>query len=272
MRLRGGKLLGEKGKKYVNYLNVEARMRRLAQAQKPEVKAQIDELLSKFEKMLVDVFEEGKQLAKKSKDGKPAFLKKTDSQWKKFFSRFTGRMLKKKVPTKNIQGFLFRGMVPKGAKGLVISDMTLASGRVERFIRFSILAEAMAKLSKLLPGDAFGKEMLTGEELYYLALASARGREYATVPKPTPGRFMGGVAEEKAEQRLGLTRGKKLGAFGWGKEKEPHEETPYQFIPWWHWDNVKRPGKFKMITVAFYLALGLTVVIGILAITQYLLK
>jgi hypothetical protein len=285
MRLREGKLIGEKGKKYINYLNLEARMRKLAQTQKPEVKAQIDELLSRFEKMLVQVFEEGAQFAKKSKDGKPAFLKKTDSQWKKFFSRFAGRILKKKVPTKNIQGFLFRGMVPKGAKGLIISDMTLASGRVERFVRFSILAEAMAKLSKLLPGDAFGKEMLTGEELYYLALASARGREYATAPKPTPGRFMGGVAEERAAQQLGLTmtaqlkdktaelkRGRKLGAFGWGKEKEPYEETPYQFIPWWHWDNLRRPGKFKMITVAFYLALGLTIVIGILAITQHLLK
>ncbi len=286
MHVREGRLTKGEIRKYVNYLADRMHLRPEARAHAPEVKARIDELLSKFEKTVVRRFEGDQQVAKQLKDNKPVFLKKTSSQWRQFFSRFAGRILKKKVPTHNIQRFLFRGMVTKGAKGIVISDMTLLSGRVERFIRFSILAEAMAKMIKMMPGQTFGKEFLTGDELLYLALAAARGREYVTGPRPSEGKFMAGVAEERAARELGLPlaahlqqktkelkKGKGFAALkGWKEKEFGEEELPYQFIPWWHWGNLTRPGKFRMTTVAFYIALGLVVIFGIVAVTSYLLR
>ena len=287
MRMRGGRITKQASRKYKNFFADKMQLKSEATARTVGKQAQIDELLSKFEKLIVRRFEHDQEVAKQSKKGEQTFLQKTESQWKTFFARFTSRFLKKKVPTKNIQDFLFRGMVSKGAKGVVISDMTLASGRVERFVRFSILAEAMARLAKLMPGEKFGKDMLKGEELYYLALAAARGREYKTVPKPAEGRFMGGVAEERAAQELGLPmsahlehkseamkKGGRMGAaFAYGEDKErPPEEQAYRFVPWWHWGNLKRPCKFKMMTVAFYLALLLLAIIGITAISAMFLR
>jgi hypothetical protein len=284
MHVREGKLVKEKARKYANYLGDRMQGQQKGAAKQAKVQAQIKELLSKFEKLIVERFEGDRAIAKKAKDGKPVFLKKTRAQWASFFKKFIGRTIKKKVPTKNIRDFMFRGMVPRGAKGVVISDMTLASGRIERFVRFSILADAMAKLQKFLPGDRFGKDMLSGEELYYLALAVARGRKYKTAPKPTQGMFMAGAAEEKAAQELGLPMASRLdrktsdlrkgkGGFGFsGKDKEILEETPYRFVPWWHWGNLKPGGPHRSTTVAFYVALGVIVVLGILAITVNLLK
>lgn len=288
MRLRGGRITKQAARKYKNYFADKMQLQAESSAKAAGKQAQIDELLSKFEKLIVQRFEHDAEVAKETKKGEQTFLQKTESQWKAFFARFANRFLKKKVPTSNIQEFLFRGMVAKGAKGVVISDMTLASGRVERFVRFSILAEAMARLAKLMPGEKFGKDMLKGEELYYLALAAARGREYKTVPKPTEGRFMGGAAEERAAQELGLPmsahlerkseamkKGGRMGAmfaFGEDKERAPHDETPYQFIPWWHWGNLWRPGKFRLLTVAFYIGLLLLAIIGITAISAIFLK
>lgn len=287
LRMRGGRISKEAARKYKNFFADKMQLKSETAARSAMKQAQIDELLSKFEKLIVRRFEHDQEVAKQSKKGEQTFLQKTEEQWKAFFSRFASRFLKKKVPTSNIQEFLFRGMVAKGAKGVVISDMTLASGRVERFIRFSILAEAMARLAKLMPGQKFGKDMLKGEELYYLALAAARGREYKTVPKPTEGRFMGGAAEERAAQELGLPmsahlqrksdamkKGGRMGAmFAFGEDRErPPEEQPYRFVPWWHWGNLWRPGKFKMITVAFYIGLLLLALIGVTAITAIFLK
>ena len=285
-RIQDGRLVKQKEREYANYFADKARLIGQDGAKKADFTRQMDELLSKFEKLIVERFEGDRQVAKKAQQGKPSFLDKTEKQWKDFFSRFAGRILKKRVPTKNIEGFIFRGVIPKGGKGLVISDMTLASGRVERFIRFSIIAEAMARLAKMLPGEKFGKDVLSGNELYYLALAAARGREYKTSPRPTQGLFMGGAAEEKASQDLGIPlsahlsaktkhlKGKKGSKIfsPFGRDKEIPDEVPYQFIPWWHWTNLSKPGKFKMTTVAFYIALGVIAILGILAITVKLLK
>lgn len=287
MRMRSGRLTKETVRKYKNYFADKMQQRGTKIPIAEGRRAQIDELLSKFEKLVVRRFEQDQPVAKQAKDGKQTFLQKTEQQWKTFFARFASRFLKKKVPTRNIQEFLFRGMIARGRKGMVISDMTLASGRVERFVRFSILAEAMARLANLMPGEKFGKDMLKGEELYYLALAAARGREYKAVPKPAEGRFMSAVAEERAAQELGLPlsahlerksemlkKGRGMGAmFAFGEDKErPLEDQPYRFVPWWHWGQLKRPGKFKMITVAFYLGLLLLALIGITAITSIFLK
>lgn len=282
--VREGKLVRETARRRAGYFIDRSRLG--VETAKPETKARVDELLSKFEQLIIKRFEGDKQVARKGEKGKSKFKAKSEKQWKQFFQRFAGRILRKRVRTSNVRDFVFRGLVPKEGKGVVISDMTLASGRVERFIRFSIIAEAMAKLTKMIPGDKFGKDMLTGEELYYLALAVARGREYRTGPRPTEGRFMTGVAEERASRDLGLPlaahlerkakdlrKGTGLGAFKGWKEREPGpEEPPYQFIPWWHWGNLKRPGKFRMTTVAFYIGLGLIALIGIAAITAHLLK
>lgn len=286
MHVREGKLTREEVRKYVNYLADRMHLRPEGKAHTPEMRAKVDEFLSAFEKMIVRRFEGDRQVARQLKDNKPVFLKKTAAQWQQFFSRFAGRILKKKVPTRNIKQFLFRGLVPKGSKGVVVTDMTLVSGRVERFIRFGILADAMAKLAKMMPGQTFGREFLSGEELLYLALAAARGREYVTGLRPREGKFMAGVAEERAAQELGLPlathlrqktqdirKGKGFGALrGWKDKEFAEEELPYQFIPWWHWGNLKRPGKFRMTTVAFYIALGLVTILGIIAITSHLLR
>jgi len=72
-----------------------------------------------------------------------------------------------------------------------------------------------------------------------------------------------------------LKKGRRMGAmfaFGEDKERAPHDETPYQFIPWWHWGNLWRPGKFKIITVAFYIGLLLLAIVGITAITAVFLR
>ncbi len=285
MHVRDGKLIKERVRDYVNYLG--DRMRAHPQAQQPAVRAQLDELLSKFERLVIQRFEGNAELAKGLEGAKPVFLPKTEKQWKQFFEAFAGRVLKKSVSQEHIKEFLFRGLVQRGEKGIVISDMTLQSGRIEKFIRFSILADAMAKLNQLIPGDTFGKEMLATEELMYLALAVARGREYQGQPKPAQGLFMGGIAEERAAQALGLPvaqhldktdKGKKgkplkgFGGFGGGKDREVFEELPQTFVPWWHWGNLGRPGKFTMVTVAFYIALGVITVIGIIAVTAQLLK
>lgn len=284
MVMREGRLTHEKAKHYENYLGERMQAAR-SMGEAAGIKKTMDELLSRFEQMIIKRFEGDQKIVQMAEEGRQTFLKKTAQQWSDFFSRFAGRFLGKRVPVRNIQQFLFRGMVPKGAKGIVISDMTLKSGRVERFIRFSILAEAMAKLAKAMPGQMFGKDVLTGEELYYLALAAARGREYVTGPKPTEGRFMGGVAEERASQELGIPlaahlakktkelRAKSRRGWGVGREREPLEEgVPGQFIPWWHWGNLKPGGPHRSTTVAFYIGLGIVIVIGLLALTAQLLK
>ncbi len=288
MEIRKGRLVRSQEKSYENYLG--DRMGRGAPAEAGEAESKIERLLSAFEQMVVERFEGGRAVARESADGKPRFLAKTEAQWKEFFSKFLDRMVAKKVSFDEIQEFLFRGIVPKGNKGIVISDMVLSNGRIEKFVRFSVIADALAQLKALMPGDVFGRERLsqmTGEELMYLALAVSRGKEMPVSLLPTAGKFISGSTEERAAQELGIpiggtqtemraqqmkARGRRpfTGLFD-EREGEP-EDLPYQFIPWWHWGNLKKPVKSRWATIAFYATLLALALIGIGVLTYRLLS
>lgn len=284
LEVKDGKLVAAKEKIYANYL--AARDRIGGNTEQKAAADRIDQMFSAFERMVVARFEQGKQIANESKDGLPHFLPKTDADWRAFFTTFLDRTVQKKVLLEEIRDFLMRGIVQKGAKGIFIGDMRLTDGRVEKFIRFSILAEALSKLKAMMPGDAVTAEMLgklSSEHLMYLALAASSGRDMLASMMPTQGRFMGGAAEERAAQALGIpldaqlsqkakhlrTR-RGLGAFI-DKDDEPGD-LPYQFIPWWQWGNLTRPAPTRWITRVFYGALFILSVIGVIAATIRVLK
>ncbi|MBI4211521.1 MAG: hypothetical protein HY540_02680, partial [Deltaproteobacteria bacterium] len=188
-----------------------------------------------------------------------------------------------------VREFLLRGVVQKGAKGIVISDMLLANGRVEKFIRFSVMATVLEKLKMLLPGEAFTRSeiaALSQEELNYLALAVARSAD-AVAEEAERGKFFDAQAEARAAQELGLPMSQHLSAksrllrkqrkLGLGgllgsSEGEIFEDpAPTQFIPWWHWENLKKPSPARSVTAVFYTALGIVALIGIGVLTMRLL-
>jgi len=287
MEIKEGRLVSAKEKTYENYL--ADRMERAATPEQRAVQEKVERLLSTFERLILERFEEGRQLAKESADGKLKLLTKTEAEWKEFFNRFRDRIIGRKISFEEISEFLFRGLVNRGNRGVIISDLMLKDGRVEKFIRFSALAEVLAKLQNLKPGDRFGLETLSrmGEDFMYLALAASRGKDIATSPLPTAGRFVSGKAEEMAAQELGIPiggqfaeerglgrmRGRRPLFGGLLEDREgPPEDLPYRFVPWWHWGNLKRPGKLKWTTVAFYAALLAISLIGIAMLTFRLLK
>jgi len=251
--------------------------------------SRVDKLLSAFERMVVERFEGGREIASQGKAGEPTFLTKTEAQWKAFFEQFMHRTVRKSIDAAEIKNFLLRGVIGKGDKGIFIGDMRLKGGGTEKFVRFSILAEIFAKLRGARPGITIsGSEVgdMTGEELMYLALAASKRKEYEYVQKAADGKFMGGKAEERAAKELGLTldsqlkekakklreRGRKFG-FGMMFDRDPEpEDIPYRFVPWWHWGNISRPGKFKWFTVFFYSSLFALALIGVVLASMKLLK
>ncbi len=286
MEIREGKLVRHEGRAYENYLG--ERTARGAPAERAELLTKVERLLSASEQLVVERFEGGRDVARESADGRARFLPKTEAQWKEFFSKFMDRLIAKRVSIDEIREFLFRGLVPKGNKGVVISDMVLADGRVEKFVRFGVLAEVMAQLKALLPGDVFGRDRLgtMGEDLLYLALAVSRGKDIATSPLPSAGKFISGTAEERAAQELGIpvqgqsskgaqrTKGGRRAPFTglFDREGGEPEDLPYQFIPWWHWANLKRPTKSKWATILFYIALLAMGLLGIGVLTYRLIS
>lgn len=287
MELRRGRLVESAEKDYENYFG--ERVGRGETLKEPsETMEQLSRLLSKFEKIILERFEQGREIAQRSQDGRATFLEKTEAQWREFFSNFRERMIGKKVSLDEIEEFLFRGLVAKGERGILISDMTLKDGRVEKFIRFNIIADLLAKFAALKPGDSFGIDKLTGmeRELMYLALAASKGRELSTSPLPTAGKFISSKAEGEAARELGIAQGEPTqqgrsqiirskrswlaGLFG---EKEPEpEETPYQFVPWWSWGRLKKPPPFRWTTTVFYGTLLILSLIGIILLTYRLLS
>ncbi|MFH0800161.1 MAG: hypothetical protein V2A66_08300 [Pseudomonadota bacterium] len=281
MHLKDGRLIKHRERTYENYLGDRGAGRGGLDAE--AAGERVERMMSAFERMVLERFEGGRQVASESPDGKPKFLEKSAAQWREFFKMFFDRTVQKKVLLSDIRDFLLRGLISKGEKGIVISDMRLENGRAEKFVRFSILAEALAKLKGLLPGDAFDKGMLgklSGEELMYLALAVSRGRRFAAAMLPMQGKFVGGRAEAMAAEALGLPLAAHLsqkakglrarhGGFG---DDGPADDLPYQFIPWWRWGNLKRPGRFKWVTAAFYGTLLILSIIGVVAITYRILS
>lgn len=288
LRLHEGRLVRHKEKSYVNYLGERSDGQRHGGLDQEAASDRVERMFSAFERLVVARFEDGKKVAKESPDGKARFLAKTDGQWRDFFKGFLDRTVQKKALLADIRDFLFRGIVSKGTKGVFIGDINFASGRVEKFVRFSVLAEALAKLRALSPGDAVGRGMLegmTGEELMYLALAVSRARDFAASMLPSQGKFMGGRAEAAAAEALGIPidqhlrqkaksmRGRKGGLFaGDLLGDDVPEDLPYRFIPWWQWGNLKQQGPRRWVTAVFYGSLLVMAIIGIAAVTLRLLS
>jgi hypothetical protein len=249
----------------------------------------LDRLISAFEKLLVQRFEGGKEIAQYLKEGKAQFAEKSEVQWKQFFESFMHRSVPKKVSFAMIEDFLFRGVVQRGQKGIFIGDMRLTGGRIEKFIRVSLLAEILTKLQGVKPGQTVQKGVIKGEggeELAYLALAAAKRREFQTSEKAADGKFMSERAEQRAAEELGLSadamlrekarrlkeKGGRRGLGGFFEKDAEPEDIPYQFVPWWHWGNLSRPGRTKIVTVVFYAALLAISLLGAAVITYRLLN
>lgn len=284
LTLKEGKLIEAKEKSYAASAALGARA--TAASDQRAAEARVDRMLSAFEKMVVERFEGGRQIAEQSADGKAHYKGKTDAEWKNFFQKFLHRTVAKKALLKDIKQFFMRGIVSKGGKGIFIGDMAMNSGRVEKFVRFSILAEALAKMRAMIPGDKVTAQMLgklSGEELMYLALAASKGREFAFAQEAARGKFAGAKAEAQAAAALGIPLDQQLeqkarqlkkrgkGGFAWYEKDAEPEETPYRFVPWWSWGNLNNPGPTKWVTRVFYGALFIVSLIGIIVLTIRLL-
>ena len=289
LRLQDGRLVKQPDRSWVNRLGNRLDGGLRGGTDQAAASDRVERMLSAFERMVVARFEGGQKVARESADGKAHFLEKSAAQWRDFFASFMDRTISRKTLLSEIREFLLRGVVQKGSKGVFIGDINFQSGRVEKFVRFSILAEALAKLKAMAPGDAVGKGLLsgmTGEELMYLALAASRAQEFAFAQQAAQGKFMGGRAEAEAAAALGIpleqqlrqkakTLQKRRGGGGFGKglfeRDEAPAETPYQFVPWWHWGNLGRPGRFRWVTAVFYTTLAILAIVGIATLTARLL-
>ncbi len=277
--------MGKENPKQVNRKQVQIMQHARMQGMDKQIAGQrLDKMLSAFEKMIIARFEGGKPIAHYAKNGQPARAAKTEKQWSAFFKSFAHRMSPKRIQMSLVKSFLFRGLVSKGNNGVCIADMNLNSGRVEKFIRFKVLANLMAKLSQLTPGDTISKAALTEKELQYLSLdAAKRMTEHAQ--KPKQGRFISENAEQRAAETLGLPidiqlrekakryrKGKSLG-FNAFFEKDPEDNaTPYRFVPWWHWGNLPtQHPKPKLVTLVFYASLFIMAMLGIFVATYRLM-
>lgn len=288
MRLQEGRLVKQKEKGYANYLADRSDVsRRGSELNQDAASERVEKMLSAFERMVIARFEGGRKIAEDCLDGRAKFLAKSEGQWREFFKSFIDRTVQKKALLSDISEFLFRGFVSKGTKGVFIGDINFANGRIEKFVRFSIFAEALAKLKALVPGEAVAKGALgglSGEDLMYLALAVSRARETMTSMMPAQGKFIGGRAEAAAAEALGIPidmhlrqkakglRGSKGGLLkGRFLGDEEPDDLPYQFIPWWQWGNLKQQGPKRWITAVFYGTLFIMTIIGLVAMTVRLL-
>lgn len=244
-----------------------------------------DRLGTSFERAVVARFEQGREQAQTSPDGRPHFLQKTAAQWKAFFLQFLHRTEKKRVPLDAVGDTMtFRGLFKKGsdpATGVVIGDLPLTNGTLEKFARFDIrLQTAVSGMAELPPGAAVSKDMVAqgidGTELEYFAIGSPTGEATMVVAaRATQGVFTNLRTEAEIARQLGLVgpeRGPPSEGGGagervtprawwakWFREREEGPEAPAdRFVPWWRWDREARVGArwwFTAVTLAAILAL-----------------
>lgn len=283
--LQKGKMVVSKEKDYANYFADPS-----GRAKTPEQQAATErlfKLFGRFEKALLKRFEEGEQTARPAEEGRFSFLKKTAQAWHDFFSHFAKRTVKRNVPFETVREFVFRGLVRKDSKATVISDLALATGQFEKFVRFRLNASALAladRLNLLEPGDRLSINELKegqGEKLEYLAIKPAESE--ATYAKAaTKGKFLGTAqAEEKVASDLGLQlgaqlkekekilrniRSKKKGSGGiFGETDETPFEEEKKFVPWWQpGPLVRAKGPMRWFVAVSYLVLLTFLVIGVL--------
>lgn len=291
-QMKEGKLEKAEPKKYANYLG-EVKGKLPPEGAPKE--ARPTRPLSQFELAVLERFEEAKEIEKPIQDNQPHFLAKTVEEWRAFFQKFVARMIGKSVELDNVRELTYRGVVKKGeTKGIVVSDLLLATGKMEKFARFSVLMEKVGEfLAKLIPGEILLKQVvqdgIAGNKLRYLAIGPPATEPEAAAFKPREGIFTGAATEERIAEELGIARDKgspqmaqaeaRVGKRGkrrasgfakllWGEEEEFEEGG--QFVPWWSWGRLTRPGGFTLKR-AFYTGLFIALILVILfLINQYL--
>lgn len=278
LHMREGKLQEIRERLYENYLGDKNQGFQGQQQQAGEPAAKRP--LTAFEKMILERFERGVKVAKESEDGKAHFFEKSDSDWKSFFKKFLPRTLWRKTEVDNVKELIYRGLMSlKGSADskMLVSDLIMTNGRIEKFIRFQILAEKFGLLPKMQPGNAVTAEALTqlvdAQTLKYLALASKhKGPEFTTGMEATKGLFATKKTEAHVAEQLGITlaghetashatsgRAKRRGLGGlMGDGNEVLDDQQGRFIPWWSWDRENRSGQrnwFVPVALITFLAL-----------------
>ncbi len=163
---------------------------------KPFAKSGSEKGLSLFEKVFLARYEGGLSMGEQTlPEGKQSFAMKTEEQQQKFFLKTSPLAQEKKSKLAEIKAAVFRGLfnfvTKDGQKlqklpanlqeqlllaGTLVSDLTLANGRVEKFARMELKGQTLLQqLATLLPGDAIGQtllaEMAGGADLTYLSLS-----------------------------------------------------------------------------------------------------
>lgn len=247
--MKDGQLAKAKEKSYVNYLGD----RQVLQPDEARGLArEISRLLSEFEKLLIDRFEKGKILEQETADGKPNFGAKSAEQWRSFFSKFLGRTVWRDADLKMLKEFIFRGLIDlkrgDGKYAVLIGDMELSNGQIEKFARLRVLSDLLEMLANARPGSSIEEDLIRKgigkDELKYLALAHKHtDHGIKTAKDTTKGMFGELRTEEEVASRLGISRRKKGGgAYGgpikWGDKDS--EEEKHGFVPWGFWEREKR--------------------------------
>ncbi|MDP2599873.1 MAG: hypothetical protein Q8P84_03955 [Deltaproteobacteria bacterium] len=279
-------LVLQKGK-YPNYFADPASRMKAPEQQAAEDR--LARLFTKFENALLRRFEGGEQTARRAPEGRVSFLKKTAAAWRDFFAHFAKRTVKRRVPVEMVQEWTFRGLVKKEARATVISDLVLANGQHEKFVRFKLAQNAAALAERLVlldPGTKLPQEALkqqAAKELEYLAIKNAE-TEAAFTQAPTKGKFLGTAQmEEKVASDLGLQLGEQLkekqrllrkagqgkrgggGLFGGGEEADGSSgEQPGAFVPWWQFGPLRRhKGPVRWFVILTYIVVISVLFLGL---------
>lgn len=229
----------------------------------------VKKLLAEFVQAVIRRFEEGEEQVVGTPEGEAHFLAKTAAQWVQFFGRFLHRTVQKEVALQELADqSVFRGLLKQaggGDVGLLIGDLTLRNGMVEKFARFNIsLTRLLATLREMEPGAALPKQLITqaaeAETLRYLALGHPTEDAGASrALRETGGIFTALKTEAVIAEHLGIplsalggrsapearaTRSGPRGGIGrWlSGDGEASDAPPERFVPWWSWDREERAG------------------------------
>lgn len=171
-------------------------------------------ILSEFEAKVLARFESGDPMAQALPDGQPKFLHKSAQQWKEFFKNFWSRTVAKEVAMDALgDAHTFRGLLQKKGEagtGVLISDLALASGQVEKFTRIELPLAGIAQQMQQWPAGAalpraLLEQQLRAEQVRYLAIRP-RGADDAVqrTARETGGMFTTQRTEDAVAAQLGI--------------------------------------------------------------------
>lgn len=171
-------------------------------------------ILSEFETAVVARFEGGEAQAQPHPDGQPKFLQKTTHQWKEFFKAFLPRSVVKEVPMEQLaEAHTFRALLQKAGEsgtGVLISDLALASGQIEKFTRIELPLAGIAQQLQQLPAGAtvttaLLEKHVQADQLRYVAIRPRGGDEIGpTAQRDTGGLFTSQRTETLVAAQLGI--------------------------------------------------------------------